>query len=59
MWVYTGITKSFISIDAWLHSDLTAVGYSLDTGILKNLTDDLNTRQSLRAIVLETPLAWC
>ena len=59
MWVYIGITKSFISIDAWFHSDLTAVGYSLDTGILKNLTDDLNTQQSLRAIVLETPLAWC
>ena len=35
------------------------MGYSLDTGILKNLTDDLNTQQSLRAIVLETPLAWC
>ena len=35
------------------------MGYSLDTGILKNLTDDLNTQQNLRAIVLEIPLTWC
>ena len=59
MWVYIGITRSFINIDAWFHSDLTSGGYSLDIVIFLNLTDDLNTQQSLRAIVLETPLASC
>lgn len=51
--------KEFHQYWSWFHSDLTAVGYSLDTGILKNLTDDLNTQQNLRAIVLEIPLTWC